>query len=168
LDEGRIVAVHLDDGRRVCPQASDLQGCARGGRRWICKAGGSRLAQQSGELVAGNAYRRAEGILEAQRIVDRDVIRREDVRGEALREACNGVFDRSEFSREGDDGGDEADVVEAQRAVGRECGRGRGRDEVREDRLHLLRDEGELRRRALREINPIEGDGLSASSCIAP
>ena len=45
----------------------------------------------------------------------------------------------------GDDGGDEADVVEAERAVGRERGGGRGRDELGEDLLHLLGDEADLR-----------------------
>jgi hypothetical protein len=75
----------------------------------------------------------------------------EYLRCHGLGETGDGVFDRAEFGGErldgGYDGGHEADVVDAQCAVGRERG-GRGRrHKIREDLLRLLSDEAELGRR---------------------
>ena len=70
------------------------------------------------------------------------------VAGEGLGEAGDGLFKRKHIGVEGldgfEDGGDEADVVEAERAVRCERGSARGRNQVREDLLHLLGEESLL------------------------
>ena len=59
-----------------------------------------------------------------------------------------------------DDRGDEARVVEAQGAVGRERGRRGGRDKLGKELLHVLGDEAELAAFAKHIVDPAKRDGV--------
>ena len=130
LDDRGVVAVDLDHGRGV--------GCffigGRCGVRWGSGtvAGGLRGACGSDhrlELLRRDAGR-ADAECAVSLRVNRGGVQRGDgdVGGdEVIGEAGDGLLELKHVGIErldgGDDGGDEADIVEAERAVGGECGR---------------------------------------------